>query len=57
MLKKYKHNKSNTIYHLICVTNEHATKDDWKVTAVYHDDNGNHWSRPLSDFLKSCSEI
>jgi hypothetical protein len=57
MTKKYKHEKSNTIYYLICVTNEHATKEDWDITAVYHDDDGKFWSRPMEDFLKSCTEI
>lgn len=43
---KWKH-KSGTIYEVIIVTNEKATKADYPITVVYKDNEGNIWSRNL----------
>lgn len=53
---KYRHH-SGTIYHVVAITNEKATKDGWVVEAVYFDESGTWWSRPLEDFLKNCQKI
>lgn len=56
-IAKYKHTKNDTVYYLISITNEQATKPEWVKTAVYFDDNGHKWSRPLEEFLTSCEKI
>lgn len=43
---KWKH-KSGTIYEVIIVANEKATKADYPVTVVYKDIDGNIWARTL----------
>lgn len=53
---KYQHH-SGTIYHVVAITNEYASKNGWEVEAVYFDENGRWWSRPLHDFQKSCKKI
>lgn len=43
---KWKH-KSGTIYEVVIVANEKATKTDYPITVVYKDKEGNVWSRTL----------
>lgn len=56
LIGDYKHH-TGTIYHVVAITNEQATKPDWTVDVVYYDDEGRWWSRPLSDFQESCEKI
>lgn len=43
---KWKH-KSGTIYEVVIVANEKATKADYPITVVYKDIDGNIWARSL----------
>ncbi len=43
---KWKH-KSGTIYEVVIVANEKATKQDYPITVVYQDSEGNVWARTL----------
>lgn len=43
---QWKH-KSGTIYEVVIVANEKATKADYPITVVYKDSEGNVWARTL----------
>lgn len=47
---QYVHLKTGNLYTLLYVANEQATRPDWVVTAVYQDEDGVVWSRPISEF-------
>lgn len=43
---KWQH-KSGTIYEVVIIANEKATKVEYPITVVYKDEKGNIWSRTL----------
>lgn len=53
---KYKHH-SGAIYTLICIANQTATKKEYVVTAVYQNESGEIFSRPLDEFLKNFTLV
>ena len=46
----YQHIKSGKIYTLLMVTNQYSERAGFPPTAVYHDEDGHLWSRPLDEF-------
>ena len=56
LLGEYTHH-SGTKYTVVAITNEHATANGWDIEAVYFDETGKWWSRPLHDFQQSCTKI
>lgn len=52
---RWKH-ANGTIYHVVLIANEHATKPSYPVTIVYSA-NGKIWSRPLENWHNSMQEI
>lgn len=57
--KQYKH-KNGNIYTVLFLTNIHADKKqavDHPIDVVYIGQNGNLWSRRLSDWSRSFTEI
>ena len=57
MLGNYRHH-SGSIYSLIHIGNTAATdRERFPITAVYVDNSGNVWTRPLDDFKATCVKI
>lgn len=44
-------------YTVWAFTNTESTNPDYPETIVYHGDNGNLWSRPLSDWHRSMTKV
>lgn len=54
----YLHVKSGRVYRLMWITNGEAKDNEsFKETAVYSDDSGNKWSRPLVEFLQKFEAV
>ena len=53
---KWQHT-SGKIYRVLLLTNLSATKEDYPVTVVYEDPNGDIWSRPLTNWHSSMTEV
>jgi hypothetical protein len=53
----WRHIRNNTLYKVLLLTNEAATKDTFPVTVVYVDYDGKIWSRPLSEWLESMELV
>ena len=44
------HTKTGNAYFLMHIANTGASKPGWEATAVYQDEAGNVWSRPMAEF-------
>ena len=44
-------------YNVLMLTNLHSENEKYPVTVVYQGENGRVWSRPLSDWHRSMTEI
>lgn len=50
--QQYKH-KNGNIYTVLFLTNTENLREDHPIQVVYQGENGNKWSRPLSDWYRS----
>lgn len=53
----WKHKHTGNKYTVITVSNESATREDYPVTVVYQGEDGEIWSRPITRWYESMSEI
>ena len=53
----YRHKRTGKHYYLVCLSNLKSNTDKFIPTAVYTDDEGNTWSRPMSEFFDKCERI
>lgn len=54
---RWKH-RNGCLYTVLFLTNEHTERPEtYPVSVVYKGDNGNVWSRPLSDWHRSMTEV
>lgn len=49
---KWRH-RNGIVYEVLLVANLASTRPEYPVTVVYQGQNGNIWSRPLSDWHRS----
>lgn len=49
--------RNGNVYEVIMLTNEQSTNDNYPVNVVYRGNNGNVWSRPISDWNRSFVEF
>lgn len=49
---KWTHRNGNK-YEIILITNENSVNDKYPITVVYKGENGNIWSRLMSDWNRS----
>jgi len=53
----WQHNNGN-VYIVVEIANEHSTRlEEYPVTVVYRGVNGKTWSRPLSQWSRSMTQI
>lgn len=53
----WEHAETGMIYTVEQITNQRSTREDYPPTVVYHDENGDAWSRPLAKWpgkMKQC---
>lgn len=55
--RKFAHIQSGAVYTLLTISNEAATNPDFVRQAVYLDEDGNVWSRPLAEFEEKFIEL